>query len=146
MSQLRIGERGIVGELGDRLDPAVLGEIADPDEIDQRDVDVAAGGEIADLLAQCVLVGNRRDVDLDAGLLLELGQHLDRRLVARTVEEEHLQLGPGIGLGRLFQRPGPSRVARSQNGSGSQRECADAGLAFHSDLPRFQRFKVDMHL
>ena len=139
--QFRIGQFGIADEGVRGHDPAVFGEVAHPDEVDQRDVEVAASGEVADLFAQRVFVGNGGVIHLDAGCGLKLGQHLDRGVIARTVEEEHLKFRSGIGFGGFFQRPGLGLTTDDKCSGRSQRQRTYVHLELHDFLPAVKRFE-----
>ncbi len=86
---------------------------ADPHEIHQRDRQVALSVEVENFLLARVLVGDDLVIDLDAGLLLELGQQLDDGAVARPIEEDDVELGSLVGRGRLGDVPGlgPGRLS-----------------------------------
>jgi hypothetical protein len=103
--EVRVGQVGVRRELLDGHDPAVLGEVADPHEVDEGDVDVAPGHEVAHLLAERVLIRDGGDVDDDARGFRELRDHLEGRRVAGPVEEQHLELGARVGRGRRLERP-----------------------------------------
>ncbi len=90
----------------DRHDPFILGEVADPHEVDQRDVQIAAGHEVADLFAECVLVGVGDDVDVDARFFGKGGQHFLDGVITRAQQEHDIDGRAGIGRGGLGQTPG----------------------------------------
>ena len=138
--QFGIGQFGIVDEGFGRHDPAVFGEVAHPDQVDQRDVEIAASGEIADLFAQRVFIGHHGVVDLDACRGLEIREHLDRGVVAGAIQEQHLEFGSGIGFGGFFQRPGLRLATDGECGRG-KRQRTDVHLEFHGFLPAVERFE-----
>lgn len=72
----------------------------------QRDIDFPARHEVANLLAERVLVGDRCHVEREAGRF-EFRDHLKYCDKSGPVEEEHVQLGCHMGFGRFLERPGP---------------------------------------
>ncbi len=124
--QIGVGDRRVADELVGRHDPAVLRELPDPYEVDQRDRQIPLRVEVEHLLLAGVLIGHDLVVDLDAGLLLELRQELDDRPIARTIEKNDVELRAFVRGGRLCDVPFRRRDGRRGDHRRTCGECERA--------------------
>ena len=117
-----------VGEPAGLLELPLLHVIAEMDDVEAR----PSRGELDHAFLALLLLGNLLGLDLDTG---ELGEFLDvflQIVAARSLGEDHLQLGPGVFLPvHLGARRQSRQAERASCGSAGQKRTARDFVVSH---------------